>query len=106
MRELSLEGLNKHAPLQHKKTMSSKVPWITAEIKGLINERDKLKRKAIITKLETDYWSKYKKTRNQVNIKLKNAKTNYYSSKISDQKHNPKKAWRSINNLLGKLNKN
>ena len=37
---------------------------------------------------------------------LKNAKTNYYSSKISDQKHNPKKAWRSINNLLGKQNKN
>ena len=69
-RELFLEVLNKHAPLQHKKTKSSKVPWITTEIKGLINERDKLKRKAIITKLETD-WSKYKKTRNQVNIKLK-----------------------------------
>ena len=76
-----LEVLNKHAPLQHKKTKISKVPWITTEIKSLINERDKLKRKAIITKLETD-WSKYKRTRNQVNIKLRNAKTNYYSSKI------------------------
>ena len=80
-KELFLEVLNKHAPLQHKKTKPSKVPWITTEIKSLINERDKLKRKAIITKLETD-WSKYKRTRNQVNIKLRNAKTNYYSSKI------------------------
>ena len=82
------------------------MPWITTEIKGLIiNERDKLKRKAIITKFETD-WSKYKRTGNQVNIKLRNAKTNYYSSKIFNQKYNPKKAWRSINNLLGKQNKN
>ena len=71
-KELFLEVLNKHAPLQHKKTKPSKVPWITTEIRSLINERDKLKRKAIITKLETD-WSKYKRTRNQVNIKLRNA---------------------------------
>ena len=46
--------LNKHAPIQHKKTKSRKVPWITNKIKGLISTRDKLKRKAIITKLETD----------------------------------------------------
>ena len=105
MERAFLEVLNKHAPLQHKKTKPSKVPWITTGIKGLINERDKLKRKAIITKLETD-WLKYKRTRNQVNIKLRNAKTNYYSSKIFNQKYNPKKAWRSINNLLGKQNKN
>ena len=53
-KELLLEVLHKHAPLQHKKTSSSKVPWITNKIKGLISARDKLKRKAIITKLKTD----------------------------------------------------
>jgi hypothetical protein len=74
------------------------VPWITNKIKGLISTRDKLKRKAINTKLETD-WSNYKKVRNQVNIELRNAKKNYYSSKIADQKH------KSINNLLSKQNK-
>ena len=36
--------LNKHAPIQHKKIKSGKVPWITNKIKGLINTRDKLKR--------------------------------------------------------------
>ena len=97
-KELFLEVLNK-------KTEPSKVPWITTEIKGLKNEKDKLKIEAIITKLDTD-WSKHQRTRNQVNIKLRNAKTNYYSSKIFNQKYNPKKAWRSINNLLGKQNKN
>jgi hypothetical protein len=39
-----LEVLNKHAPIQHKKIKSGKVPWITNKIKGLINTRDKLKR--------------------------------------------------------------
>ena len=59
-KELFLEVLHKHAPLQHKKTRSSKVSWITNKIKGLISTGDKLKRKAIITKLKTD-WLNYKK---------------------------------------------
>ena len=32
-------------------------------------------------------------------------KKDYYSSKIAVQKINPKKAWKSINNLLGRQNK-
>ena len=99
-KELFLEVLNKHAPLQHKKTKSSKVPWITNKVKCLITTR----RKAITTKTETD-WSNYKKIRNQVNVDLRNAKKNYYSSKIANQKHNPKKVWKSINELLGKQKK-
>ena len=40
-----------------------------------------------------------------MNIELRNAKKDYYSSKIADQKFNPKKAWKSINSLLGMQNK-
>ena len=83
---------------------SNKVPWITSEIKNLINKRDKLKRKAIISKSEI-YWINYKTSRNQINIELRNAKQNYYSTKITGQKCNPKIAWKSINNLLGKQTK-
>ena len=46
------------------------------------------------------------KIRNHVNIELRKAKTNYFSSRIANQKYNPKEAWRLINNLLGKQNKN
>ena len=91
-----------------KKTKSSKVPWITNKVKCLITTRNKVKRKAITTKTETDR-SNYKKIRNQVNVDhmvdLRNAKKNYYSSKIANQKHNPKKAWKSINELQGKQKK-
>ena len=103
-KSIFLEVLDKHAPIQHKKLRSKKVPWITSSIKELINKRDRLKRKAIFTNLEQD-WLNYKTSRNEVNIKLRNAKRNYYSTQITGHKHDPKRAWKSINNLLGRQNK-
>ena len=47
----------------------------------------------------------FKTTRNKVNIELRSAKKYCYSSKIAGQKFNPKKAWKHINNLLGRQNK-
>ena len=98
---LFLDVLNKHAPIQNKKVRSKNVPWITRRIKELIISRDKLKRKAIITNLETD-WYNYKQIRNKINTELRNAKKEYYSSKIASQKQNQKQAWKTINNLLGR----
>ena len=103
-KKLFLEVLDKHAPLQHKKIRAKRISWITSPIKELINTRDKLKRKAIITNLECD-WENYKRIRNKVNIELKNAKKEYYSTRIADEGNNPKKAWKIINNLLGRKNK-
>ena len=103
-KNLFLEVLDKHAPLQHKKIRSNKVPWMTSDIKKLMNTRDNFKRKAILTNNEND-WLIFKTTRNKVNIELRNAKKDYYFSKIADQKFNPKKAWKSINSLLGRQNK-
>ena len=71
-KDLFLEVLNKHAPLCHKKLRVNSVPWLTSEIKNLINSRDRLKRKAIITNLDSD-WSSYKVFKNKVNIGLRNA---------------------------------
>ena len=86
------------------KVQSKKIAWLTSPIKELINTRDKLKRKAIITNLDCD-WENYKRIRNRVNIELKNAKKEYYSTRNADEGTNPKKAWKTINNLLGRKNK-
>ena len=77
---------------------------MTSDIKKLMNTRDNFKRKAILTNNEND-WLIFKTTRNKVNIELRNAKKDYYSWKIADQKFNPEKAWKSINSLLGRQNK-
>ena len=58
-----------------------------------MNRRDKLKKKAIFTNLEQD-WLNYKISRNEVNITI-----------ITGHKLDPKIAWKSINNLLGRHNK-
>ena len=83
-KKLFLEVLDKHAPLQHKKIRTRRIPWITSSIKELMNTRDKLKRKAIITNLEND-WVVYKRTRNKVNKELRNSKKDYYSTIASDK---------------------
>jgi long-subunit acyl-CoA synthetase (AMP-forming) len=90
-KKLFEEVLNKHPPIQQKKIRSKKVPWITSEIKKLINKRDRSKRKAIIKNLEAD-WLVYKQTRNKVKIEMKKAKKDYYSKRIAGQKQNPKEA--------------
>jgi hypothetical protein len=69
-----------------------------------MNTRDKFKRKASLTNHENDSLN-FKTARNKVNKELRSAKKDYYSSKIAGQKINPKKAWTSINNLLGRQNK-
>ena len=84
-----LEVLDTHAPLQYKKIKSHKLPRLTNNIKELINIRDKLKRKAIITKSGTD-WQNYKQARNKTNTKVRKVKSQYYCRKIADQKSNPK----------------
>ncbi len=98
-KELFLEVLDKHAPIQHIRKKSSTISWLTSEIKKLLFDRDDRKRKAMITKLNGD-WDEYKASRNKVNIALRQAKANYYRNKIATQNNNPKKAWKTINGLL------
>ncbi len=39
-KELFLDVLDKHAPIQHIRKRTSNVPWVTADIKNLIFERN------------------------------------------------------------------
>ena len=100
-KELFLEVLDKHAPVQHIRKKSSSIPWLTSEIKKLLFDRDNKKRRAMITKLNAD-WDEYKASRNKVNIALRQAKADYYRNKIATQNNNPKEAWKTINSLLGR----
>ena len=56
-KELFLQILNKHAPVQHKRFRSKKVPWLKSAIKDLIHNRDKLKRKTIAFHCFRRRWS-------------------------------------------------
>ncbi|EDO29905.1 predicted protein [Nematostella vectensis] len=49
-RDLFLNVLDKHAPVQLKKKKAFSDPWVTQELRELIIHRDKAKRKAVVSK--------------------------------------------------------
>ena len=100
------DTLNRHAPIQHKRTWRISVPWITPRIKALMRNRDYHKKRAIKYASQT-HWESFKKLRNEVNIQMRNAKSIFFHDKINDcsRSNDPKKAWTLINTLLGKNNK-
>ena len=100
-----LDVLNKHAPLISKRVKSvSTLPWVTKDIREKMKERDRLKRIAIVTS-EEYAWSAYKSLKNLVNIALRKAKREYYKTQIENQSKDLKRAWRIVNNILGRKQK-
>lgn len=55
----------------------------------------------MLIKVDLD-WDYYKMSRDRVNVALRCAKFAYFRSKIASQNSNPKRAWKIINNLLGR----
>ena len=58
-KKIFLQIANKHAPFKKRRVRKISAPWLTAEIKKLMWERDHLKRKAVITKDES-HWLSFK----------------------------------------------
>ena len=54
------ETLNRHAPIRHKRTRRTSVPWITPRIKDLVRNRDYHKKRAIKYASQTQ-WENFKK---------------------------------------------
>ena len=77
------------------------VPWLTGEIRNLMFNRDHYKKQAISSNSNAD-WELYKSHRNSVNIAMRKAKVDYYRSRIDHEKNNPKQAWKTINDILGR----
>lgn len=95
-------SLNKCAPYKVKKLEYNweKKPWINKSIVEKMKERDKLFRKAKLSKLTSDLIG-YKKLRNMVVQLIKNSKRSFYESKIDNNKRDTKKLWKSLKELIG-----
>ena len=103
-KSLFVQVLDKHAPLKTKIVRKrGTVPWIDKDVRTELFERDFLKRKGIKTNEQCD-WNKYKSARNSANIALSHAKREYYTTKFQNFKTNPKHAWQTINDILGRNN--
>ena len=102
---LFLQVLDKHAPKRLKRLRKKgNVPWFNKSVKNKLFQRDHFKRVAIKTNNEND-WKLYKSSRNAANIALRNAKREYYATKFLNNKTNPKYAWKTVNEILGRSQK-
>ena len=101
MKETLLRVINKHAPIIQKRVKGRYCPWLTPELKTLMNNRDKFHRKARKTMSEND-WNAYKQAKNHCNNAVKQAKYKYHHNLQNEAYNNPKKFWRAIKNIFPK----
>ena len=79
---------NRHAPIIMKKVRGKPAPWLSEDIKSIMNERDMLLRKSRRTKSKSDILA-YKQKRNEVNIAVKIAISSYYKNLLRENSENP-----------------
>lgn len=90
---------DKHAPYKTKVIKEKPAPWLKADLRKLMDKRDKALRKARKTKLLV-HFEIFKKLRNKCNGKLKEAKRKYHRNLINDNKGNPRKFWKAVKTVF------
>ena len=100
-----MASFNKFFPLKTKlvKTKSLAKPYITSEIKALISQKHKLQRK--FAKFPLTYGEAFRNLRNLVTSRIRNAKANYFKTRLEQNSGNSKETWKTINTILNR-NKN
>ena len=98
-------GFDNFFPLKtkHIKMKSFVKPYITAELKQLIAEKNKLQKK--FSKWPLTYGEEFRRLRNEVTRRIRNAKTKYYAEKFETCNGDSKKTWKILNTLLNRKTK-
>ena len=94
--------LNNHAPFRpqtRKESKRSKKPWITKAILISIKKKHKLFKQVHNKKSSVD-WSIFTKYRNKLSHIIEHSKRNYFKSQVINSKSNPKKLWKTINDII------
>lgn len=97
-KKLIMESIDKYAPYKNKRISKKNSPWITSELLRKMHERDYLKKKAVVNNDEA-LWKQYKYARNRTNNAIREAKQRYFSENLENNKANPRKTWKLINEL-------
>ena len=80
------------------KTISFSKPYINNDLKNLIREKNKLKRK--YAKHPITYEKEYKLLRNKVTDRVRKSKAEYYNKKLHGSSGDSRATWKVINEIL------
>ena len=105
--ETFLAVINKHAPFKTVRVTTPSTPWLTKDIKSLMDYRDKLKTLCNHTN-STDDIAKFKEVRNQVSHAVKKAQKSHLSKTVDSNIKNSKKFFDQLkkNKIIGSKNNN
>ena len=88
-------NIDEHAPFIKKRVKGRLCPWLTKDLKKELNLRDKLLRKARLSKSDCD-WSTYKCQRNRVNNLVRKNKANYNKELPRENADSTEKFWSAL----------
>ena len=98
--EIILETSNVHAPFKDMKIREDTPQWITRDMISEINQKDFLFNKAKKFPSEEN-WEIFRQKKNEVKKLLSSAKEEFIKGKLEEHETNPRKFWRTINNISG-----
>ena len=93
-----LSTLNKHCPIKEKRVRGKPSPWLTREIKQLIDAREYHLHQSERTEgaVKDDHWNRYKNLRNSINNKIRTAKANHVRAVFRESRNQPNDFWKQI----------
>ena len=100
MYEIILETSDLHAPYKDMKIREEIPQWITKDLISEISHKDFLFNKAKKFPSEEN-WESFKRKKNEVKILLSSAKEEFVKAKLEEHETNPRKFWRTINEISG-----
>ena len=100
---LLLSIVDKHAPLIKVRIRNKNQDddWIDSELRNLMQSRNYYRKKHRKTRAQQG-WHKYKAIRNEVNQRLRVAKSEHFRSVCKNISHQPRSTWKELNSALGR----
>ena len=82
--------------MKRRRVKQKSAPWMNADIKSLMIERDNCKKNA------SSDWNRYKQLRNRVTLLIRTCKRKYITENILNNKGNSLEVWKLLHTLLPK----
>ena len=98
---LFTETANQHAPIKKSRVKGIHMPWLTSELRSLMQERDFHHRKAVKSN-SSNHWKMFRNLKNKVNMLVKKSKADHYRNLIDNNKGNSGELWKSLNKITSR----
>ena len=104
LQNMFLQVADKCAPWMKCRVNGYDAPWMTGEIRQMINERDKVKTLANKTQ-NGELMERYKELRNKVTKQCRIAKDEYYNTLVLENLDNEDRLWKALHKVLPQTQK-